>query len=77
MWRWAYRGCMVCIYFSLRHVFAYPPTQVFLNWCTDDQEEENESGLFFAISLLMHAYITEWSILGGFPGSQKKNLGYQ
>jgi len=57
---------MVCIYFSLRHVFKQvgSPTQVFLIWCTDDQEEENELGLFFAISLLMQAYITEWSILG-------------
>jgi len=45
-------------------------TQVFL---TDDQEEENESGLFLLLVCFMHAYITEWSILAG----SQKNPGYQ
>jgi len=39
----------VLVYAMCSSRLAHPPNQVFLNWFTDDQEEENESGLFLLL----------------------------
>jgi len=56
----------------LSRVQAGRLTQVFLNRCIDDQEEENESGLF----LLLVCSRTH-RLQSGFFLVAKKNLGYE
>jgi len=77
MWCWVYRGCMVCIYFSLNHVFK----QVGSPKCslTDAQmirkRRMSQDYVFLLLVYSCTQTLQSWTFWV-FPGNQK-NLGYQ
>jgi len=63
----------VHLFQSTPRVQAGWPIQVFLNRCTDDQEEENESGLFLLL-VCSCTHALQSGVFWIFTSSQKKSM---